>query len=158
MSPCKRKTSQIKTPTAPSWAIKLFFQAAACIGFQTKTEWLQRRKPDVQQLKYMEDFGTSNPSKYNILAVWCCRHFPSHWKVNLSWRNTWRNTLLSDDITGWSRPCYINWFSSRRNLVSPVVGVSWLACSLSFYILLLKETNSEVESCIFGLLIMACSR
>lgn len=125
MTPCKRKTSQTKTPTAPFWAIKLFFQAAACIGLQTKTERMQRRKPDVQQLKYMEDlgdFGTSNPSKCNIFAVWYCWHFSSLWKVNLSWRNTWRNMLLSDNITGWSCPYCINLFSSIRKLVSPVVG------------------------------------
>lgn len=36
--------------------------------------------------------------------------------------------------------------------------MSWLACSLSFYILLLERTNSEVESGIFSLFITAHSR
>lgn len=47
--PFRINTSRVETSAAPSWARELFFQAAACIGLQTNTEWMQRRKPNTQQ-------------------------------------------------------------------------------------------------------------
>lgn len=110
-------------------------------------------------VKIYGGFGTSNPSEYKIFAIWYCKHFPSHWKDNFSWRNT----LLSVSITGWSCSCYINLFSTKRKLVSLVVRAAFVSL-LSHITFLFKGINAEVEtkakdrSGIFGLLIPAFSR
>lgn len=65
MSLFERKTSRIKTSAAPSWARELFFQAAACIGFQTKTEWMQMRK----QFKYLEALGVWNIKPFGVQNI-----------------------------------------------------------------------------------------